>query len=228
MLGFNHYCLALLALVAVQAADASAAQVTYGLGVAGRAGYYNGLSSAGGEVNLRIGKVEFAAGVMQGYEDVSDSIDQQVGDSFWFDDNSVDVETARLNQESQYLQLKLHPMNGSFFFGLGAGRSTTKGRINAVSELSSQTLTETHTITRDYTTFSVGNIWTPGGVIIGCEWAGVSAARNVKSETESTSSELDEEDMLDAQETFYEKVRDTGGKSTSHALVLHLGYMLGW
>lgn len=204
--------------LALTSQSAFAVQRTQGFGLALRTGTYNSLPAQGAEVSVRFGKVEVSVGAMAGKSDWKDATEDNLTTS-----SEATVEEAVLAQQSANATLKLHPMNGSFYFGLGAGASRLKGSL-AAEGASGGRIEEEITVQRQLATLSLGNVWTPGGFMIGAEWIGLSRALGAKTEIESTSTS---EDTEDTRTFFQDSAKLAGEGSAVNMLVVHLGYMIG-
>ncbi len=212
-------------LAALFTSVATAATYTHGVGLAGRAGMFAGISSQGAEINLRANGFEFAGGVMTGKQTVTNSnLDMMVTDMF----GSNDIETATITQNAVTGIAKLHPMNGSFYFGLGGAMTDSVAKLRASSRYdASDKLERNMRVRRMVSTLSIGNIWTPGGVIIGCEWLGAHGVISKSESTDSTTTNASNENLNSLDSSFQRAVRDTSGGATSSMLMVHLGYMIG-
>ncbi len=188
-----------------------------------RAGIYAGIASSGADVSVRLGKIEIAGTVMDGSDDVKNDMSLY---SYGLSD--AKIEKAMIRQKAAALSLRFHPLNGSFFFGLSAGTTESTGDLLISSNLdSSIMISEKYKTNRTITGISVGNHWTPGGVIIGCEWFGLVAGSKVKTQTESSSSGTENSDMTSERRNFDRSYDDIATKNTSSGLILSLGFMLG-
>lgn len=198
--------------------SAFAAQRTQGFGLALKTGTVNNLPAQGGEMSVRFGKVEFSAGAMVGKADWKDATEDN-------EDATVEtnIDEAVLQQRSINATMKLHPMNGSFYFGLGGGASQLQGTLKAEGA-SGGNVDEKITIDRQLATLSVGNVWTPGGFMIGAEWIGFSSALGSKTKIESNSTSDDTEE---ARKFFADSAKLAGEKGALNMFVIHLGYMIG-
>ena len=172
----------LLAVAAIMTSGTALAETyTQGVGLAARVGDFAGMSGGGLEANIRLGTIEFTGGAMQGEDIISDDLDPS-----FFGIHPYDIQKSQINQSAVTALLKLHPMNGSFYFGFGGMQVHDVAVLKADSKtVSGEFLDETITTDRTLSTVSVGNIRTPGGVIIGCEWVAIHSA--VKSKETATS-----------------------------------------
>ncbi len=214
-------------LTALASSPALAVPVQYGVGAAFRFGSFAGFTSNGASLDLRLGKIGLQGTVMQGDQD----IESELGYSFFgiFSSPSGDytIEKATIHQQGVAAQLKFHPMNGSFYFGFGAGRTVGTAKLEATGSTPGETLDEKLVVTRDLSTLSIGNVWTPGGIMIGCEWGAIVGASNVTTKETSASNAGSNADLVDLKESFADKVMEHSGRSTSHTLLGYLGFMLG-
>ncbi len=222
---FSRLILA-LGLTVVASSPALAVPVQYGVGAAYRYGSFAGFTSNGASLDLRLGKIGLQGTVMQGDQD----IESELGDSFFgiftYSSGNYTIEKATIHQQGAAAQLKFHPMNGSFYFGFGGGRTIGTAKLEATGS-GGETLDEKLVVTRDLSSLSIGNVWTPGGIMIGCEWGAIVGASNVKTKKTSESNTGSNTDLVDLNEKFADKVMEHSGKSTSHALLAYLGFMLG-
>lgn len=217
--------IALALAIAAASSSAWATPVQYGLGAAFRYGSFAGFTSNGASVDLRLGQIALQGMAFEGERD----IEGELGDSFFglFDLNeNYDIDKAVIKQKGAAAQIKLHPMNGSFYFGFGGGRTVGTAKLEAKAT-SGETLDEELVVTRDLTTLSIGNVWTPGHVMIGCEWGAIAGASNVKKEWTSESNAGSNADLQDLKDDFDETVTAHSGKSNVHLLLVYLGIMVG-
>jgi len=199
---------------------------TSGISAAVKTGWYSGATASGVEGSLRLETLEIVGSVVQADEDRKEKI-QSRSDFFSFENTNISVNKADIQLVGANLGLRFHPMNGSFFFGFLAGQTIAKGTLDVDSELSSEKIDEVRTITRQTFTVAVGNIWTPGGILIGAQWIGGVRSLSEKKEIKSNSSEISETDMIDASDKFQDELNLMGHGGTVNLLMVSFGVMLG-
>lgn len=199
--------------------------LTSGAGIAVRAGVmYGGVSTSSGAIaNLRVEKLELVAGAMQ-----SRSIGE---DSSTYPSrlySSYDIEQQQIDERIFDAGVRWHPGNGSFYFGfMGAHRKVT-GVLRASSGGSAVVIDEKVVADVDSGLVSIGNIWTPGGTQIGCEWVGFGGKVQQKTTRSGSTEEppASETGLSHAHATFMKQL-DTASNSFNSVLVVHVGFMLG-
>ena len=84
-----------------------------------------------------------------------------------------DITKAKVSHQMNEIQVRLHPMLGSFFFGFGLMDSITSGFIAA--HLTDNTKSFERELGNDTKFYgvTVGNIWNLSGLLLGAECGGV-------------------------------------------------------
>jgi hypothetical protein len=210
-------------LICAGSATAAGSNV-WGVGIATKLGHTVAVFSGVAEASVRFNKIEIAAGVMNG----SDSIRDNVDGSSYTGALEHPIDSATVDQHSTSLLLKLHPMNGGFYFGFGGIQTEEKGRLRVSTiEDANMFLNERMELKTTFATISIGNIWTPGNVMIGVEWAAHHAKVSSSESIQSNSSDSLDPELIDMKSKFQSRVRRGPVWRDTSFRVLHLGYMLG-
>lgn len=210
-------------LICAGSATAAGSNV-WGVGIATKLGHTVGVFSGGAEASVRFNKIEIAAGVMNG----SDSIRDNVDGSSYSGALEHPIDSATVDQHATSLLLKLHPMNGSFYFGFGGIQTDAKGRLRVSTiEDANMFLNERMELKTTLATISIGNIWTPGNVMVGFEWLAHHQKVSSSESIESNSSDSLDRELIDMKSRFQYRMRRGPQWPNTSVLVFHLGYMLG-
>jgi len=187
---------------------------------------YAGIPSLGAEANVRFNRVGLALSVMHGEVSVKNAVQDAADDA---DDtvialpSNADVKRAQLTQDIIAADVRFFPMNGSFFFGVGAGTGKLVGDLRIESETSAALIDEKTTVANAFYSLSLGNLWTPGWVSIGAEWFGLTKVASSRSKTESNSTGGADSAMSDGQDDFSDRVKTLGEKGGVSLVIFHLG-----
>jgi hypothetical protein len=203
-------------------ASAAQAGITQGVGVGVRFGAFAGLASGGGALTLRLDKLGLEGGVLTGRGDVA----SELGSQLVLGESSATVDKAEIRQTAGYAMLKFHPMNGSFYFGASGVQTKATAVLNAHAN-SGETIEEKMSVERTLTFVSVGNTWTPGGVMLGVEWGGFGVLQSAKKTNTGEAATYESDDLQQIAEDFRASVDRYCGGSSFNALVVSFGLMLG-
>lgn len=150
----------------------------------------------------------------------SDSIDSL------FSQSSIDVGKAYIRRTFQEGQLRYHPREGSFFLAVGGIVGNGTGHFKVEERNGDGQLERKYSFQSQLLSLNIGNVWDKKGMLIGFEWVGLTRSVSYQSETTSTLSETQSDEIADAEKSFLEKMQTVGGAGGFTAIMLHLGFSI--
>jgi hypothetical protein len=139
---------------------------------------------------------------------------------------SIDVSKAYISRTFQEGQLRYHPREGSFFFAVGGIMGSGTGHFKVDERNGIGHLERKYSYQSQLLSLNIGNVWDKKGMLIGCEWVGLTRSLSYQYETTGTESETQSDATSAAEKTFLEKMQTVGGAGGFTTLMLHIGFSI--
>jgi hypothetical protein len=190
-----------------------------------RGGFDNLAYSSGLGLNLRlVPKLSIAGSYGSSSIDASNEVG--IGSDFWqtyHGDSDTDVQTARIKRTLGQLQLRFHPMGGTFFLAAGVGKTESTGHLFVRGRTDGTVFERRYSGDGSFMTASLGNLWDTGTIWVGFEWAGITRRITYEEKITATLIDSSTEMASKANNTFQDLMKAYNGSGGLTLLIFYLG-----